>query len=799
MMRTKRIVIALVLSAVLLFSVACSGKNGGKEAVLNKTEYTYLSDNIQVDVKFNDTVLVKVLRADAEIDAANFTTVNGGLTLKMNYLYTLAAGTHAFKIVTTVNTLSFSVLVPESAPLVSDPTIAPAAAEIDMSASIEDASFTITYNGTMFEDLVLGGRSVNSSDYSINATKLILKKEFLATLSGENVFTLKTDGGDCTFKVTIVFSKPYMPDSEKIKAYAGADLSYRIDNGSGLTVLSINGVEVPTDAYSYSSNTLTLKNSYISALSDDVYTLVFKGDSGVSLEFAMVKGMDADEVFLLNFDGFQYFGNGYAQDLSINESLSDTDGVSAKLSTINKGTLLNFGADNIAYTFENNKKYSLYFEFSPVNIVEGTSSVLDIMIPVWFTTSSETNADLAYIRYTDDSGLYLSKDSASDNAELYKVAENTYAFTCDFTYKTGYKNLQAALWMTSEILFDNIRLCPVTGVITPTDMNGILIGQGGSYETDLGGVTVLGVNGDNGAAAASSYTVDGGKVTFKPSFFAGYQSDDVIPFTIVTGKGRVYGNFVYIDYDISVDGDSFRYASNGQDMSFTLSADGLTVKSIAADGKALTAADYTLASGALTFKAAFLDKIFTRTEIVISFNENENPYRFTLKSKLVYKLDFDSYLSSSVGYAVGASAEVVTSGIEGKSGKITVSDGAATMLAMGENFIRAGFEAGETYVMSYQFKATSMGTVNHVIPGHNLFMPFSFGGGKDVVYLFYDKATGAFDLSTQQIGTTATLTKDGDIYTAYIEFIPTQDCKNLTIDMWMDCVLEIDNFVVRMK
>ena len=376
------------------------------------------------------------------------------------------------------------------------PSIQPSSAVADLSEGEADLSFTVEYNGGTFSELLADGKAVPSSGYERLASRLTLKASYLKTLSaGEHVFTLVTDGGEVEFLVTVEIDGINFTDTERVKKYSVADVGFSVDFGGGAPAkITLCGAEVGGDAWSYADGKLTFKKAYLETLSYGVYNIrIFDGE-GKYENCVIVKGMEIDELLRFDFDAFSSEVNGFGQDLEISEEANGIDGNSCRVVNQKSGTLLNIGEGNIDYSFTEGEKYALSFELKIEDITEGTSSVSDLFIPVYFKTASN-NADIGFIRYNETDGLYFTAESKC-TAYSFTELDGVWRFYAEFVYESGFTSFELPVWMQSSFLIDNIQIAPKTGFMTILEKTETEVAAGASEDLvfDFGEVSVIGAS-----------------------------------------------------------------------------------------------------------------------------------------------------------------------------------------------------------------------------------------------------------------------------------------------------------------
>ena len=683
------------------------------------------------------------------------------------------------------------------------PTVTPAAATADVGGDTADLTFTVGYNKGTFSKLLSDGREVESSAYERQASRLILKGGYLKTLtSGVHEFTLVKDGGEAKFTVTVNFSGINFTDTQRVKKYSVSNVSFSVDLGGNQPArVTVAGAEVGAEAWTYADGALTFKKAYLEPLSDGVYDIRIFDNGGKYENCVVVKGMEPADLLRFDADAFSHETNGFGQDLKISTEANGIDGASLRVENAKSGTLLNIGAGNVAYNFKTGITYALSFEMEIESITAGTSSVSDLLMPIYFVTAAGGKGDIGFIRYNETDGLYF---TAENKCLAYSLEEigGAVRFCAEFAYDGSYASFELPVWMKSTFLIDNLQIAPKTGsmtILAETEKN-VPLGYDADMVFDFGDVSVLGASLGGAALSSEGWSAQEGIFTLKGGFIASLAAGSKNVLTVYTSHGRQNVTINVNKYNLSVNGEAFNYALDGKDLEFTVTASGFDLKSAkVSDSKGvLSAADYEVSGDKLTLKSTYLEKIVLSERIELEFSA-EAKLGFAVTSNKVFLVDFDGRGVPEKGFGIGFATKE-TAGKDG-NGYNLVNTGTASFLTLGGVFYPLTFEAGVSYTFEFDLEINDIDFTNFVIAGNSCFMPVTFGSGKDVTYIrLSDDGKGGVMVAneTQQLGTASNVPAKGEdgFYHISFSFVPTADCTTLTFDVWMACDITVDNLTL---
>ncbi len=674
------------------------------------------------------------------------------------------------------------------------PSVSPASQKVTLDEVATSVEYSVNYNNGDFVSLKLNGLIVDENDYTRQAAKLTLNEDYVSKLPvGENKFTLTTTGGSVDFTLTIEREKVVFTDTTRVKKFSTTDVGFKMDFGIGsLKTVTLGGAVLPSDAYTYQNGALRIKRAFLLTLDKGVYEVVVYDQKGNTVDCYVTIDVNPSDAFIINYDSFVAPDKGYGQDLTV----GTTDGLfgnGGSVVSTSAGTMLVFDSDNVNYNFVSGTTYSVttYFKFN--NTVAGTSSVLDLLMPIYFKTAAG-NADIGYIRYNNDNGYYFYPESKCARYEFVKVGE-WYRLSFEFVYESTWTRLEMPVWMNTDFVVDNFVLAPVSLANSARLPEIVRVPKNTQEDVVLDcSAKVIGINYDGGALTASDYTYANGKITLKKEFLSSIPAGDN-EITVCCTNSFYDINIVVNKYALSISG-NMHYAMDG-DMSLSVNPDEFALSSaIISDTKKTLAenVDYEISGNQLILKESYLNSISSSEDLTITFATDAKLDFVVTSSKLLF-VDFENG-GLEKGFAYNMSQEMT----DGKSGNgmLLTNTTSATMLSLGGEFYNVEFEEGKTYTFSFDLKIVEINTANNfVIAGNSCWMPITFGSGKDVTYLRVVKSGETYTIAneTQQVGTQASVGNPDANGFVHIEFkfVPTAACTNLTFDVWMPSSIIIDN------
>ena len=675
------------------------------------------------------------------------------------------------------------------------PTVSPATQKVLLDEQEMDVRYSIGYNNGEFVSLTLKGLQVKEDCFTRKAATLTLEKEYVESLPvGDNVFTLTTTGGTVDFTLTIQRERVVFTDSIRIKKFSTTDVSFKMDFGVGsLAKVTFGGAILPEGAYVYQNGALRIKRDFLSKLETGVYEVIVYDQKGNSVDCMVTIGVETSEAFVINYDSFLVTTNGYGQDLTVSER-EGLYGKGGGITSNGAGTMLIFDSENIAYNFTHGKTYSVttYFKFN--NTVAGTSSFLDLMIPIYFKKAAG-NADIGYIRYSNENGYYFYPESQCLQYAFTKVGE-WHRLQFVFTYDASWTRLEMPIWMVTDFTMDNFVLAPIANVASAELPKELAVPKNTQNDIIIDCADrVIGINYNGTALTAKDYTYANGKITLTKSFLSALSAGKHAIQVYCTNAFHEIVLNVNL-YALSISGNT-EYTVNGGDRTLTVETDSFTLSNatISDTKKTLTkGVDYVVSGNQLTLKETYLNGLVASERLTITFAADATLEFVMTTNKLLY-VDFENG-----GMATGFAYNMTQETTEGKTGNgMRLSNTTtATMLSLGGEFYDVDFEAGETYTFSFDLKIEDMATDrNLVIAGNSCWMPITFGSGKDVTYLRVVKTADGYKISneTQQVGISASVGEmdaNGFVSISFT-FVPNAGCSNLTFDVWMPSTIVIDN------
>lgn len=680
------------------------------------------------------------------------------------------------------------------------PTVSPTSQQAIVDENdFAGVKYTVNYNNGDFVSLKLNGLEVAADNYTRSAATLIFEEEYITKLPvGDNEFTLTTTGGTAEFTLSVQREKVVFTDSIRIKKFSMTDVSFKMDFGVGAVgKVTLGGAILPASAYTYQNGALRIKRDFLKNLETGVYEVFVYDQKGNYVDCVVTVGVEPSQAFVINHDSFVVEGNGYAQDLTASEQEDGLYGNGGGITCNGAGTLLIMDKDNINYAFQHGTTYSVttYLKFN--NTVAGTSSFLDLLMPIFFTTAAG-NADIGYIRYNADSGYYFTPEAQCAKYVFVKVGD-WYRLTFAFTYDSSWTRMEMPVWMVTDFTMDNFVLAPIS------------VGESAKLPKELSvpkntdedividcAEKVVGINYNGEALTADDYTYANGQITFKKEFLSSLSSGKNTVSVYCTNSFHD----IVIDvnlYALSISGNT-AYTLNGGDMTLTVETDTFTLASATISDSKKTLeenVDYVVNGNQLVLKESYLLGLVSSERLTIIFGENAT-LEFVITTSKLLAVDFENG-GLDKGFAVGMTQETVN-GKDGNGMKLS-NTSSATMLSLGGEFYDVTFEAGKSYTFSFDLKIENIDTTNNfVIAGNSCWMPITFGSGKDVTYLRVVKEGDVYKIfnEAQQVGFNTSVGQADSNGFMHLEFsfIPTAACTNLTFDVWMPSTIVIDNVLL---
>ncbi len=679
------------------------------------------------------------------------------------------------------------------------PTVTPASQQIVVDEdTFADVKYSVGYNNGKFVSLKRDGLEVGTDNYARVAATLIFNKDYVTTLPvGANVFTLTTTGGTVEFTLDVQREQVVFTDTIRIKKFSMTDVSFKMDFGTGsLDKVTFGGAILPADAYAYQNGALRIKRDFLKNLATGVYEVFVYDKKGNYVDCVVTVGVEPSKTLVINHDSLVVEGNGYGQDLTV----SERDGLYGKgggITCNGAGTLLVFDEDNIAYDFEQGTTYSVttYLKFN--NTVAGTSSVLDLLMPIYFKTSAG-NADIGYIRYNNESGYYFYPESKCVRYEFVKAGD-WYRLTFAFTYDSSWTRMEIPVWMVTDFTMDSFVLAPISVGAAAKLPQELSVPKNTQEDILLDcAEQVIGINYNGTALTADDYTYADNQITLKKEFLSALTSGKHTLGVYCTNSFHD----IVIDvnlYALSISGNT-AYTLNSGDITLTVETDTFTLASATVSDSKKTLeenVDYVVNGKQLVLKESYLKGLTLKERLTIAFAQDAT-LEFVVTTNKLLAVDFENG-GLDKGFAYNMTQETVD-GKDGNGMKLT-NNTTATMLSLGGEFYDVTFEAGKSYTFSFDLKIENIDTANNfVIAGNSCWMPITFGSGKDVTYLRVVKDGDSYKISNeaQQVGFNASVGQADENGFVHLEFsfTPTEACTNLTFDVWMPSSIVVDNLLL---
>ncbi|MBO6263318.1 MAG: DUF1080 domain-containing protein [Clostridia bacterium] len=679
------------------------------------------------------------------------------------------------------------------------PSVTPALKTVSIDDGDSEVDFAVNYNNGEFKSLKLNGLIVGEENYSRLAATITLKSEYVKRLPvGENVFTVTATGGTADFTLTVERESVSFTDGVRVKKFYSVDVSFKMDFGTtALDKVTFGGAIMPDGTYYYKNGALRIRKEYLSKLDNGVYEVIVYDKSGNAVDCFVTVGVEPSETFILNFDGLKPETNGYGQDLAVSDR-EGLYGLGGGIKCDKAGTLLIFDGDNINYNFVSGKTYSVttYLKFN--RTVDGTSSVLDLLMPIYFKTTGG-NADLGYLRYNALSGYYFHKEPNCLTSSFTKVGE-WYRLSFAFTYNQAWQRLEFPVWMVTDFTIDNFVLAPLSDAVASAELpEEISVAKNTQNDVVIDcASSVLGINFNGRALTENEYSYSDGKLTIKREFISSL-TDGENELTVYFGNS--YRKIILnVDiYSFSVTGNT-NYRLGGGDLTLTLNTAPFQLGGATLFGEEKTLVkntDYAVDGNKLVLYESYLETLAISEKITVAFTETAK-LKFTVTTNKLLAADFDNRLIS-VGFAYNM-AQSATDGKSGNGIRLTNTMG-ATLLALGGEFYPVKFEAGKTYSFSFDMKIEEIKTeTNFIIAGNSCYMPVTFGPGKDVTYLRVTKTGDGYKIAhdRQSVSESAFITEpdENGFITVSFTFIPNEACTALTFDVWMPSTIVVDNLTL---
>ncbi len=211
-----------------------------------------------------------------------FNSALGSIEFKYTYLKTLAVGTHVYTIVTTSGAVgTFSISIENSTPVISDVVY----------EKNEGGNLTVNVDvkGKEITAVVIGEFALTAGEYSYENGVLTINESAIASLNAGEYELTVTTVASVTVKLTVNDAPPAFEGEYTAKV--GEDLVITVNvYGKEIVSVSIDGLELLAEEYSYADGKLTISGAVFEELAEGerVLTLVTEGGNA-ELTFALTK------------------------------------------------------------------------------------------------------------------------------------------------------------------------------------------------------------------------------------------------------------------------------------------------------------------------------------------------------------------------------------------------------------------------------------------------------------------------------------------------------------------------------
>ena len=563
----------------------------------------------------------------------------------------------------------------------------------------------------------------------------------------------------------VAITASYWKDAKMRKHYVvGRNLTFQINlKQNTVSSLTVDGAELPSDAYTYADGILTIREELLKQLSTGMHAFALTDSRNARFPFTVGVGYDEKTTVYFDFDVTGYKAPAqYGVPCEVVE-----DGIDGKSGHFIKSTSLanvfaffkggEFGF--VDYTFKTGKVYLLEFD---VKILDGTGNAW--WMPIYFGGKG----DVAYL-YKDYALVFpqvntLYSQGGIEMRDGYAHVKAIFLATQETT------NLEFANWGAGvDILLDNILLTtlPEDAVlevesqirsladqITPDDKSAVeevkraydaLSLAEKQIVSNVEKLNDLFVQLDS-IQYAETVTVlisalpEPDMLTVE-AYDALYYAKSA--YDSLTKQAQTYvTNYEKLATLLQLIGASYWneagvefYVEQGETFSVRVELLENGVKAVTLNGKAMDAEAYTYANGVLDFGDYFVGK--PRDVYTLSLTDGKDKtFTFFLywgikKGSAIY-FDFEHYTYTNTNGAAVASSQYAD-GIQGTSQRFQKSSAAGTVFGFFKDgnfgFVPYNFKEGTTYTLSFDIKIME-GTAAH------WWMPLFFSEGKgDLVYV----------------------------------------------------------------
>ncbi len=765
------------------------------ELSLTLTTYDYANADVTVTVtNLNKAKAeeIKLKRGLNEVAAESYTVSGDVLTLKNDYLAGLSQGSYLYNLQSDIGSVAFTVRVP--APPAGEPTVTVEEDTYEIADLTDDITFAVDYNRGFFGSLKLDGKDVDGSGYSTTPSGITFRREYLVSLgAGTYEFTLVTDGGSCTFEITLTRDKLSF-EADGYTAVAAQDLQIPLYGTAGKElVITLGGAPLATAAYSVADDKLTLRAEYLDELSADIYCVEVTAGQERAKVYAVV-GLKESELFFVDFEAFGSPA-GSADYLALGTKTDEEHGTygTVEITAGSKSTLFKSGDGNLNYAFEAGITYELSMDIKVPDEAKPTDATAFLIL--LFKTTAGGSADIGHLK-ASKSGITFVKDGAGKSMELVDIGNGWYRYLVRFDWSESYSWLEIPYWNVTKCYLDNIKILPSekSGVLAVPADKDFVTPFGAETDKTLAfgdGVTVFGVKLGESWADNVKVAVNGNSVTFLGSWLKTLEKAEKVSYTVYTNKCAVSGTISVPSTEATLEAESFRYLNDGNDMTFTLRAAGNTLAGVELDGYTAKQTEYALSGETLTLKASLLERISSTGTLKLKFLGGGELTR-ELTSKRLLQVNFDDFGKTAGFSYVNMTDELVTEGgINGNSGRFTTDSKTAGFLAIGSSFAPVNFSAGN-HRISMKLKMENFTENNNGFA--ELWIVFKGVGTGDIAFVYYEN--GNMRIKEEGGAISSACTNEGDVWSISIDFKVTTASSILEIETWTAATFLVDDIVL---
>ncbi len=320
----------------------------------------------------------------------------------------------------------------------------------------EDAVFTLV-NTTTIISVKKGTEALSTAAYALSNGKLTIKQSYIDNLGvGTHTLTITASDGvnQETFEITLVITPTpgVLGGNNTVLVQVGNAASISLENVSGISSITKDGADIPTNVYSYASGTLNFTTAYISSLGLGTHEFVVNtttnGEFTLVLnikEKAAVDGSTMVQVTQGSSASFTLKNVSSISAVTYNNSVIDTnaytysDGVitfsgayTSSLATGRQSHVIQTDAGDLTVTLY--VRASTVTDTAVVNVINLINA-----IPTTVTRGNYTTAKSAY----DNAKSAYDQLTATQQANVSNYSTLTSANTTITTFKTNMDSADA--------------------------------------------------------------------------------------------------------------------------------------------------------------------------------------------------------------------------------------------------------------------------------------------------------------------------------------------------------------------